>query len=110
MGIVNAESVNKVVAGYAFDAGNELNKVSGILKDTTVSTTGGYWLVNVVEINPDMALDDDNRSILKSQLMSDWLDGLWTNSSYVVENYLNPINKKFAQEQLDKITRKKAGT
>jgi parvulin-like peptidyl-prolyl isomerase len=59
----------------AFDAvafNLTLNKVSDPVKDTSVQTTGGYWLVEVID-RGDHALSDNVKQQLINNQYNDWL-------------------------------------
>jgi parvulin-like peptidyl-prolyl isomerase len=73
----------------AFDAvafNLTVNEVSDPVKDTSVQTTGGYWLVNVVD-RGDHELSDSVKQQLIDNLYNAWLEN-WTNES-TIENHLD---------------------
>lgn len=110
MGWVLTESLSKPVAEYAFNTTIALKKLSDPVKDTAVYTKGGYWLIKVAEISADRPLDDENRNYFKSQLLNDWVDGLWTDPNYPIKEFLTPENTSFILLEASKIAAKKPGT
>jgi len=80
----------------AFDAvafNLTLNTVSDPVKDTSVHTTGGYWLVNVID-RGDLQLSDSVKQQLIDNHYNDWLKN-WTNQS-TVKTYLEADKKQWA--------------
>jgi parvulin-like peptidyl-prolyl isomerase len=63
-----------------------LNEVSDPVKDTSVQTTGGYWLVNVVD-RGDHELSDSVKQKLTDNRYNDWFKK-WTDES-TIENHLD---------------------
>jgi parvulin-like peptidyl-prolyl isomerase len=73
----NTTTVTTAFDGYIFDPNTELGKWSDPIPDT-LSTQGGYWLVQVVEKEINAKLTDDDRSSLINMVYSDWLNELYT--------------------------------
>jgi parvulin-like peptidyl-prolyl isomerase len=74
-----------------------LNQVSDPVKDTSVHTTGGYWLVNVVD-RADRQLSDSVKQQLIDNHYNDWL-GNWANQS-TINSYLDAATKQYAINQV----------
>jgi PPIC-type PPIASE domain len=84
----------------AFDAAAfslPLNEVSDPIKDTSVRTVGGYWLVNLVG-RGNHELSDDAKQKLVDSRYSDWLQ-TWTAQS-TIDTYLDPAKKQYAVVQV----------
>lgn len=79
----------------AFDL--PLNQVSDPVRDTSVQTTGGYWLVNVVD-RGDLALSDNLKQQLIDGRYNRWL-GNWMSES-TISTYLDPDKKQYAINQV----------
>jgi len=73
---------------FAFDAEIELGTLSEPIKDDTVTTKGGYWLLKVVDEDEDRQIDDDDRDLLKSKLLNEWVSGLWDEAD-IDDSYLD---------------------
>ena len=82
-------TMSEVFDEYAFDPDLEMNKISPPIKDDTVQTKGGYWLVKVVETDEDREIESNDRDLLKSKELEDWLASLWDNPDNIVESYLD---------------------
>jgi len=70
-----------------------LNEVSEPVKDESVQTTGGYWLVKVVD-RGEHELDEETRGELINKRLSDWLEEWKKNST--IENMLTSEKKSWA--------------
>jgi len=69
------------------------NEVSEPVKDESVQTTGGYWLVKVVD-SGDHELEEKVRERLIDKHFNDWLEE-WTAES-TIETHLDPDKKTWA--------------
>jgi len=69
------------------------NVVSEPVKDESVQTTGGYWLVNVIE-RGEHELTPNGREGLTGKRMNDWFEELRGNST--IENLLDKEKKAWA--------------
>ena len=74
-----------------------VNEVSEPVKDTSVKTAGGYWLVRVVD-RGEHELEGETRKEMVDKRFSDWLEEWKGNST--IENRLNEEKKKFAAEKV----------
>jgi parvulin-like peptidyl-prolyl isomerase len=74
-----------------------INEVSQPVRDTSVHTTGGYWLVDVVD-RGDHELSDSVKQQLADNDYSSWLQD-WTDQS-TVETYLDADKKQWAISQV----------
>jgi parvulin-like peptidyl-prolyl isomerase len=74
-----------------------LNKVSEPVKDTSVQTTGGYWLVMVVD-RGDHELEEKVREELIDKHFNDWREERAENST--IETYLEADKKSWAINQV----------
>ena len=88
------------MGSQAFDAvafNITANVVSEPVKDESVQTTGGYWVVKVVD-RGERELEEEARKQLVDRHLNDWLEG-WTENS-TIENLLDPDKISWA---LDKV-------
>ena len=72
--------------GEAFDAwvfNPEQSEVGvlGPFLDDSVNTTGGYWLVRVVDREEDRPLGEEEIETLAEQAFSDWISQLWEDAT-----------------------------
>lgn len=73
------------------------NQVSEPVKDESVQTTGGYWIVKVID-RGDHQLDEQIRERLKNKRYSDWLDA-WQKGS-AIENLLDEDKSWWAIDEV----------
>jgi parvulin-like peptidyl-prolyl isomerase len=76
-----------------------LNQVSDPVKDVSVQTTGGYWIVKVID-RDDHQIDEQVRQQLIDKRYNDWLE-TWTNSS-TIENLLDEDKNTWAIDEVFK--------
>jgi parvulin-like peptidyl-prolyl isomerase len=88
------EIMSPAFSDFAFSS--ELDVLSQPIRDDTVSTKGGYWLVKVSEIDNNRQIMDVHRSLLKADALNNWLNGLFSDPENEVENYLDMGKKLFA--------------
>ncbi len=80
---------------FVFDAEIELGTLSEPIKDDTVTTKGGYWLLKVVDEDEDRQIEDDDRDSLKGKLLGEWVTGLWDNAD-IDDSYLDSEKMQWA--------------
>jgi len=73
------------------------NEVSEPVKDESVQTTGGYWLVKVID-RGDHELEEKVKGELIDKHFNDWREE-WTNES-TIETYLDAAKKSWAINQV----------
>jgi hypothetical protein len=86
---------------YAFDPETELDVISQPIMDTggKWTTTGGYWLVKVVDVDDNRTISDDDRSALKYKVWQDWVQSLWDDPDNTIESYLDNDKINWAVER-----------
>lgn len=83
---------NRVVLGLAMPL--EAGAVSQPAADSDVQTTGGFWLVKVLNKDENRELDNTTRETLKSRLFDEWLSEKMKDDS--VETLLTEDQKSWA--------------
>jgi len=81
---------------FAFNSEVELETVSESIRDDTVVTTGGYWLVKVLDKDDNRKIEDDDRILLKSKALEEWVSSLWDDPENKIESYLDEDKKSWA--------------
>jgi len=74
-----------------------VNEVSEPVKDGSVQTTGGYWLIKVVD-RGGHELEENVREELIAKHLNDWLEE-WSEES-TIETYLDAAKKSWAINQV----------
>ncbi len=78
----------------------EPNKISDVLRDQSITTKGGYWLVEVLNKQSDRPLDESVKQSIASDCLDTWVQGLMKEAKIV--NLLDQNQKDFA---VDKVTK-----
>jgi parvulin-like peptidyl-prolyl isomerase len=73
--------------------------VSEPIRDDTVVTRGGYWLIKVADKEDNRQVEENDRDLLKAEAFNEWVEALWESPEYVVESYLDEEQKVWAIEQ-----------
>jgi parvulin-like peptidyl-prolyl isomerase len=81
---------------FAFDPELELGTLSQPIKDDTVTTTGGYWLIKIADASSDRPIDEADRDILKNDALNKWTAGLPDKPGNTVENLLDEDKTNWA--------------
>ena len=76
-----------------------LNQISEPVKDESVQTSAGYWIVKVID-RADRELDEQTREELKGKRYVDWLEEWKTNST--IENHLDEDKNAWAIDEVFK--------
>jgi len=74
---------------FVFDPELEPGTISQPIKDDTVVTEGGYWLIKVAEADDDRPIDEADRDTLKRVALNRWVEGLPDDPDNTVESYLD---------------------
>ena len=101
-------SVEDVTPGSAFAAWADIfeletGMVSEPIRDDAQTTTGGYWLLRVLDGEDDKQLSDDDRDLLKTRALDEWVFSLWYDYEDEIDDYLTDDMIQFA---IDKVTGK----
>ena len=94
-------SPEDVMPGSAFAAWADILEletgvVSEPIRDDTVITTGGYWLLEVLDKEDDKQISDDDRDLLKAVALDEWVLSLWYDYGYEVNSYLTDEMREWA--------------
>jgi parvulin-like peptidyl-prolyl isomerase len=73
-----------------------INTVSDPIVDTAQTTTGGVWLIEVTDSNPDKPIDGTNRDTLVSQATNTWAQGAWNDAQANIKDLITPAQKQYA--------------
>jgi parvulin-like peptidyl-prolyl isomerase len=85
---------------FVFDPELELGSLSQPIRDEEVSTTGGYWLIEVVDVDDNRQLDEENRNVLKVDALNKWVEALWDDPDNNIVSYLDDEKKQWAVSRI----------
>jgi len=66
------------------------------VRDDAVVTNGGYWLIKVVDIDYNREIEEEDRDLLKSKALTEWVSSLRDDPENKVESYLDEEKKGWA--------------
>ncbi len=94
--VLSRDMMSSAFNEFAFNPEIELKTLSEPIRDDTVVTTGGYWLVRVEEIDENRQIDEENRDLLKADALSQWVEALWDDPDNKIESYLDDEKMQWA--------------
>ncbi|GAI52263.1 unnamed protein product, partial [marine sediment metagenome] len=94
-------SLEDVAPGSAFAAWADIFEletgvISEPIRDDTAVTTGGYWLVKVLDKEDNKQISADDRSLLKANALNEWVLSLWYDPGNEVTDYLTDEMREWA--------------
>jgi parvulin-like peptidyl-prolyl isomerase len=104
LGWVTSGSRSTAFDAYVFNPETENVNIIGPFPDTSVSTTGGYWLVKVVDREEDRPLDEEERESLAEQDYNDWVAQLWEDATDEIDQ--DGLTLEVQEWIIEKITEK----
>jgi len=87
---------------FVFNPELKLETLSQPIRDESVNTKGGYWLLKVLAEQSDRKISDDDRDLLKAKALDGWVVLLWADPSNKIESYLDDTKKLFALDYIMK--------
>ena len=104
LGWLASGEINPVYQDFVLNA--EPGTLSEPIKDETVTTKGGYWLVEVLDEEDNRQIEDSDRDFFKQGALDEWVSSLWDNPENEVESYLDDEKKAWAIDKaMQNITR-----
>jgi parvulin-like peptidyl-prolyl isomerase len=86
MGLAGKDELSPALAEYVFSQETEIEKWSQPVRDDTVSTTGAYWLVEVIDKDDDRQLSEEDRNYLLNEAFNYWLSLLWVDTNISIDD------------------------
>jgi len=96
---VTPDMMSLALSEFVFDPELELETVSEPLRDDTVFTKGGYWLIEVVDKDDNRQIEDSDRELLKAEAFTEWVKALRDDPENKIENYLDSEMKAWAVDR-----------
>ena len=75
------------------------NQISNVIRDETVKTSGGYWLVEVMNVQ-DRPMTTQIYQTLTQESLESWIQGLVKDAKF--ENLLDQKQKDLAVQKISK--------
>lgn len=93
-------TISDVVDQFVFNPTVEPGTLSQPLRDDKATTTGGYWLVKVAEVDSNRKIADEDRNVLKTNALNEWLVSIFTDPNNKIETYLDAQKIQYAISQV----------
>jgi parvulin-like peptidyl-prolyl isomerase len=101
LGIVSQGEMSEAVDEHIFNPEAEPGTWSEPIRDETVVTKGGYWLIEVLDKDDDRKLGGEDRDYLLTKAFNGWLSMLWLDpSTEVDDSYLDSEMKQWAIDRV----------
>jgi len=95
--------ISPAMEEFVFNPETALETISEPIRDDTITTEGGYWLIKVLAKDEDRRIDKEDRDLLKSAVLDEWVSSLWDDpENEVDDSYLDDEKKSWAMEQATK--------
>jgi parvulin-like peptidyl-prolyl isomerase len=91
---VSPGTMSEAFDDFVFNS--ELDVLSQTIRDDTVYTKGGYWLVKVSEIEDNRQVADEDRDLLLNDAFNKWVEGLFADPENMITNYIDDSKRLFA--------------
>jgi len=99
VGEVMPGMLSTIMNDFIFDPEVEVGEVSEPIRDEDTATTGGYWLIKVVDKDADRDIDDIDRTTLKNIALGEWIQSLQDDPDNEVESLLDGDKIAWAMEK-----------
>jgi parvulin-like peptidyl-prolyl isomerase len=96
LGFITRDVGQSAFNEFVFDSGAEPGSLSQPIVDEDQPTQGGYWLVEVRDVEDDRPLSEENRDLLLNIALQDWLEAITGDPANEVTNYLDDEMRAFA--------------
>ncbi|HEY51654.1 MAG TPA: hypothetical protein G4O20_07620 [Dehalococcoidia bacterium] len=97
--LISPGEMSPPIDDYAHSPETEIGATSEPIRDETVTTKGGYWLIEVLDEDAERRIDTGYRDYLKSQAFDEWISSLLADEDNEVVNYLDAEKTSWAIEQ-----------
>ena len=99
LGWVTPDTVSSAFGDFVFNSEVELETISEPVRDETITTKGGYWLLKILDKEDDRGISDDDRDLLAAVALDEWVSSLWSDPQNDIESYLDSAKRKLAVDK-----------
>jgi len=96
LGWFSKDTIRPALETFALNPATPLEKISDVLIDNAAVTTGGYWLVQVLEIDPNREVSATDRDTLAQTAYNDWYEAIRTNPENKIDILLTEKQRAWA--------------
>ncbi len=97
--LVSPGMMSPLVDEYVYNPDTEIGVISEPIRDETIITKGGYWLIEVLEEDTNRRIDTAYRNYLKEKTLDEWVASVVDDEDNEIVNYLDAEKKSWAIEQ-----------
>jgi parvulin-like peptidyl-prolyl isomerase len=87
--IVYPDTITTAFDDYVFSDEVELDTLSQPIRDDEVSSTGGYWLIKIVESEADRQVSEEIQFMLRTNAVNRWVEELMDDPENNLVSYLD---------------------
>lgn len=98
LGWFSPDTIRPAFELFALNSSVTLEMVSDVIRDTATVTTGGYWLVKVVEKDDNREVIVVDRDLLAETAYTDWYTPLRTNTKNKIDILITEKQRAWAVE------------
>ena len=95
LGWITKGTIGQAVEEFIFSIDTEVGSLSQPIRDEGQTTSGGYWLLKVLD-SDTQEISDENRGLLVSKAMDDWMSSLLDDPENNIVSYLDDELREFA--------------
>jgi len=99
LGWVTQGTMSSALEEFIFNPEVEMSKFSEVIKDEETPTTGGYWLVKVLDEDENREIAEYDRELLKGKALNDWIFEVSEAPENEVVSYLDDGMKRWAADR-----------
>ena len=96
LGFITRDLGESAFNEFVFDSGAAPGSLSQPIADEDQPTQGGYWLVEVRDVEDDRQLSEENRDMLINKAFQDWLEAITSDPANQVNIFLDEEMRAFA--------------
>jgi len=99
LGFVKKGLASENFDAFVFDPDSQEGTLSDPIRDGKMLTSGGYWLIEVLDEDQDRLLSNDDRDSIRKKSYDDWANDLKNDPGKNVEVLITDEQKQWAKER-----------
>jgi hypothetical protein len=96
LGLLTPGEMSQAFDDIVFGTELKPKTISEPVRDDTMTTKGGYWLVKVLDKEDNREIGETDRNLLMTKAFNDWILTLSDDPKNIVESYLDSQKKAWA--------------
>ncbi|MDD4858636.1 MAG: peptidylprolyl isomerase [Dehalococcoidales bacterium] len=103
MGTIAKGQLPAAIDNFVFNAATQTGALSAPIRDDTVESRGGYWLIKILDVQAGRIIGTEDRDYLKNKALGEWIDSLWGNPLNVIDE--SPLTDELKAWAITQATR-----